>query len=139
MPPCVHKHINKFLYLIEFKKLCKLRPSRKAKVLEWSLLASNFIIVLFLLVLMLFMNMASPLYLLLELLFPVASIGILKKIKASIIINFVISFSLFLDFFLSSYFLIFNSGLNSIEVFSLVLGGFFSFLNLLLCIANATT
>ncbi|MGC9013267.1 MAG: hypothetical protein ACP5KW_02725 [Thermoproteota archaeon] len=116
-----------------------MRIPSKAKILEWSLVASNFMIVLFLLVLMLLMNMASPLYLFLELLFPVISVGILKKIEASIIANIVASFSLFLDFLLSSYFLLFNSSPTLVEVFSLALGGFISFLNLLLCILSATS
>jgi len=101
--------------------------------------ASNFIIVLFLLVLMLFMNMASPLYLFLELLFPVISIGILRKIKALVIANAVASFSLFLNFLLSSYFLLFSNSPILLEVFFLALGGFISFLNILLCVLYATS
>lgn len=85
------------------------------------------------------MNMASPLYLLLELLFPVASIGITKKVKVSVIVNAIASLSLFLNFFISSYFLLFNSNLSSTEIVSLALGSFFSFIDLLLCILNITT
>lgn len=118
-------------------KLRKLGIPPKAKILEWSLVTSNFVIVLFLLILMLFMKMASPLYLLLELLFPVISIGILKRIKASVVFNIVVSFSLFIDFVLSLYFLLLSNSPTSIEIFSLVLSGLFiSLLNLLFCVLN---
>lgn len=117
-------------------ELHKLRTLPKQKLLEWSLVASNFTIVLFLLILMFLMDMASPLYLFLEFLFTAVSIGVLKGIRASVIVNLIASLSLFLNFFLSGFFLLFNSNLGLIEAFSLVIGGFISFLNILLCVLN---
>lgn len=87
---------------------------------------------------MFFLNAASPLYLFLEILFPTASVGIIKKVRASILLNFVASFSLFLNFSFSGYFLLFNSSLELTSIALLALGIFISLLDLLLCIMNLT-